>query len=157
MGSDARGPTDRDSLAVRLRHRAVGCVRCVRRVLRGSGQETRGGHAERAAARYLRRQGYRIIQRNLRTKLGEIDIVAEQNGWLVVVEVRSRSEDAPLSPRAGLTRAKQRKLRQLTEQLRVQYHLTHLPVRVDLVEVIMSEPGSVRSIEVLEGLAIGDS
>lgn len=119
-------------------------------------RQSRGRRAERAAARYLRQRGYRIIQRNLRTKLGEIDIVAEHNGWLVVVEVRSRTEDAPVSPRAGLTRAKRRKLRQLTEQLRKEHRLTHLPVRVDLVEIIMSQKGSVQSVEVLEGLALTD-
>ncbi len=143
---------EHESAVKRLWQRATGWLRRPS----PSSRQARGGYAERAAARYLRRQGYRIIQRNLRTKLGEIDIVAEHNGWLVVVEVRSRSEDAPVSPRAGLTRAKQRKLRQLTEQLRRQYQLSHLPVRVDLVEVIVSEDGGVHSIEVLEGLALGD-
>jgi len=117
-------------------------------------RQAQGAKAERAAARYLQGHGYRIIQRNLRNKLGEIDIVAEYDGWLVVVEVRSRSEDSPVYPRAGLTQAKQRKLRQLTEQLRKQYKLSHLPVRVDLAEVIMSKAGSIQSIEVLEGLAL---
>ena len=118
-------------------------------------RQARGAQAERAAASYLRRHGYRIIERNLRTKLGEIDIVAEHSGWLVIVEVRSRSEDSPVSPQAGLTRAKQRKLRQLTEQLRKQHRLSHLPVRVDLAEVIMNKAGGVQSIEVLPGLPLG--
>ena len=124
---------------------------------RASGSPSRpqpGAGAERSAARYLGRRGYRIIQRNLRTRLGEIDIVAQHNGWLVVVEVRSRSEDAPVTPRAGLTRAKQRKLRQLTEDLRRRYALSHLPVRVDLVEVIMNQEGGVGSIEILAGLPL---
>ena len=141
-----------ESLLVRLWERVTGWLR--RRPL--DSRQARGAQAERAAARYLRQHGYRILQRNLRTKLGEIDIVAEHNGWLVVVEVRSRSEDSPVSPQAGLTRAKQRKLRQLTEQLRKQDHLSHLPVRVDLVEVITDQQSRIHSIQVLEGLPLSD-
>ena len=141
-----------ESLFVRLWERVTGWLR--RRPL--DSRQARGAQAERAAAHYLRQHGYRIIARNLRTKLGEIDIVAEHNGWLVVVEVRSRSVDSPVPPHAGLTRAKQHKLRQLTEQLRKQYRLSHLPVRVDLVEVITDQGGGIHSLQVLEGLPLGD-
>lgn len=115
-----------------------------------------GVRAERAAARYLKRQGYRILARNLRTRLGEIDIVARHEGWLVVVEVRSRQADAQVTPRDTLTRKKRQKLIKLTEQLRKQHRLERLPVRVDLVEVALDERGRVKSCEVLRGLALGE-
>lgn len=44
--------------------------------------------AEEAAARFLKRKGYRIIERNYRTRFGEIDIVARYDGYLVFVEVK---------------------------------------------------------------------
>jgi len=91
-----------------------------------------GARAEAAAARYLKRRGYRILERNLRTRIGEIDIVATHDDWLVVVEVRSRREDSPVSPRETLTRQKQRKLR----------------------AVIISQRGKVKSCQLLPGLAL---
>ncbi len=113
-----------------------------------------GARAEAAAARYLKRQGYHILERNLRTRIGEIDIVATHDEWLVVVEVRSRREDSPVSPRETLTRQKRRKLRALTEQLRKQYQLADRPVRVDLVEVTLDQRGKVKSCQLLSGLAL---
>ena len=113
-----------------------------------------GARAENAAARYLKRQGYRILERNLRTRIGEIDIVATDDDWLVVVEVRSRREDSPVSPRETLTRQKRRKLRALTQQLRKPYQLVDRPVRVDLVEVTLDQRGKVKSCQLLPGLAL---
>jgi len=115
-----------------------------------------GARAEAAAARYLKRRGYRILARNLRTRIGEIDIVATDGDWLVVVEVRSRREDSPVSPRETLTRNKRRKLRALTEQLRKRHRLGDKPVRVDLVEVTLDQRGKVKSCQLLPGLALGE-
>ncbi|WP_244226647.1 YraN family protein [Paenibacillus protaetiae] len=49
-----------------------------------------GQYGEEAACGYLQQKGYRIIERNWRCRSGEIDIVAEEDGRLVVVEVRTR-------------------------------------------------------------------
>ena len=50
-----------------------------------------GGAAEEAAARFLERQGLRIVGRNFHTRLGEIDLIARDGPVLVFVEVRMRS------------------------------------------------------------------
>lgn len=49
-----------------------------------------GQQGESLACQYLSRQGYKVIVRNYRTKLGEIDIIAEEQGTLVFVEVKTR-------------------------------------------------------------------
>ena len=55
-----------------------------------------GARGERAAARHLRRHGYRILARNLRTPRGELDLVARHAHVLVVIEVKTRTTpDAP--------------------------------------------------------------
>jgi putative endonuclease len=52
--------------------------------------------AEENAARYLKKKGYRIIDRNYRTRFGEIDIIARYGEYLVFVEVKSgKSEYFP--------------------------------------------------------------
>lgn len=53
----------------------------------------RGNNGEERAALFLMRAGYRIVERNFRSKLGELDIVARDGGVLVFVEVRSRGGD----------------------------------------------------------------
>ena len=75
-----------------------------------------GGHSigrrgERLAARYLRRQGLRIVGRNLRCGRGEIDIVALEGETLVFVEVKSRSQRSWHQGMERIDRAKLRALR----------------------------------------------
>jgi putative endonuclease len=58
--------------------------------MKDAGKISTGQLGETLACQFLSRQGYRIIRRNYRTKLGEIDIIAEEQGTLVFVEVKAR-------------------------------------------------------------------
>ena len=70
-----------------------------------------GRRGERLAARHLRRRGYRIYARNLRTPRGEIDLLGEEGGQVVLVEVKARTrrtERPPAHPFRHAQRARQR-------------------------------------------------
>ncbi len=54
----------------------------------------RGRSAEERAEWFLRDSGYEILERNARSELGEIDLVAREGGDLVFIEVRSRADDS---------------------------------------------------------------
>jgi putative endonuclease len=54
----------------------------------------KGKSAEDRAEEFLRRRGYEIVERNARSDLGEIDLIALEGGDLVFVEVRSRADDS---------------------------------------------------------------
>lgn len=69
-----------------------------------------GATSEDRAARYLVRQGYRIVERNYRCKVGELDIVARDGDVLVFVEVRSRRSTAYGSALEAVGWHKQRKV-----------------------------------------------
>jgi putative endonuclease len=69
-----------------------------------------GQRSERAAAKYLRKLGWRIVGVNLHEQLGEIDLLAVDGDTLVVVEVRSTSGTNPQVPAASVNYAKQKKL-----------------------------------------------
>ena len=79
-----------------------------------SARKDLGIGVENLAAKYLESLGYTILERNFRYRLGEIDIVAEYEGRLVICEVKSRSSgklDLPLS----INLAKRTKLRKFYE------------------------------------------
>ena len=69
-----------------------------------------GEKSESVAVNCLKKQGYRIIELNYRTKLGEIDIIAKQGGSLVFIEVKARKSSRFGRPELAVTPKKQRKI-----------------------------------------------
>jgi len=94
-----------------------------------------GLEGEKLAVRHLKRLGYRIICRNYRSPLGEIDIIASHRGVLVFVEVKSRSTETFGSPKLAITPAKQRKLSQVAWHYLQQHNLTEASARFDVVTI----------------------
>lgn len=72
-----------------------------------------GDEGERIAARHLKQLGYRILAKQTRSRLGEIDLVALDGETIVFVEVKSRRDDRDGSPAEAVDRRKQVKLTQL--------------------------------------------
>ena len=109
------------------------------RPLRGAHRQ-RGRAGERVAERYLRQRGYRLLGRNLRSRVGELDLLMESpEGVLVVVEVKARVGRAPVRetgrPEARVNAAKRRKIAALASQLARRQKLEHRPWRFDVVGV----------------------
>lgn len=65
-----------------------------------------GKAGEELAASYLRGKGYKVLERNFRTPYGEIDIICEQSGALVFVEVKTRRSHKFGLPQEAVTAAK---------------------------------------------------
>lgn len=76
----------------------------------------RGADAESLAARHLTENGLRIIERNYRTRFGEIDLIARDGTTLVFVEVRQRRSSAYGGAAASITISKQKKLLRAARQ-----------------------------------------
>ena len=100
----------------------------------GSDARTLGQWGEEQVAEKLRREGWTIIARNFRCRMGEIDIVAENGRFLAFVEVKLRKNDQFASACEAVTPAKQRKLR-TTAQFYLMGHPTALQPRFDVAEV----------------------
>lgn len=94
-----------------------------------------GQTSERLAEQFLVSKGYRIVERNLRTSLGELDLVAEDGDVLVFVEVKGRTTDAFDGARGAVTHRKQQKLVKLASQYLAQRHLSDKVCRFDVVLV----------------------
>src|SRR2546422_8671440 len=81
-----------------------------------TGRSALGKEGERVASRFLEARGYRIQERNYRTRRGEIDLIAEDGRILVFVEVKVRLDDRFGGPAAAITRAKQARIARLAQQ-----------------------------------------
>ncbi len=90
---------------------------------------------EDAAASYLRRRGYRILGRRLRSDLGEIDLVALDGRTVVFVEVKTRHSAEGDHPAEAVDRAKQRRLTRLAVAYLKRHGLLESPARFDVVAV----------------------
>ncbi|MFH1020628.1 MAG: YraN family protein [Pseudomonadota bacterium] len=78
--------------------------------MKNAGKISVGQLGETLACQYLSRHGYRILLRNYRTKLGEIDVIAEEQGTLVFVEVKARRGHQCGHPFEAVTSAKCRQI-----------------------------------------------
>jgi putative endonuclease len=109
-----------------------------------------GASGERVAAEYLRAHKYEVLETNFRCQLGEIDIIAQKEGWLVFVEVRTRASSAFGTPEESLTRSKKDRLKNLASF----YLQTHegLPGlwRIDVAAVEIGQDGRVSRVELIE-------
>lgn len=92
-----------------------------------------GTTAEGTASEYLQHHGYQILQRNIYTPFGELDIMAKKGGVFVCVEVRSRASARDLPPELSLT---YRKYQHLIRSILSISWLHNQPVRLDLVTVV---------------------
>jgi putative endonuclease len=92
-----------------------------------------GTRSERAAARYLRRLGYRVVARNYSCPHGELDLVAIDRGCVVFVEVRSTEGADAAVPAASVDDAKQRKLTKLALYFLQRHNLLNHPARFDVL------------------------
>lgn len=108
-----------------------------------------GRTSELMAEEFLRAKGYRILARNLRTHLGELDLVADDRGVLVFVEVKGRATEAFGGARLAVDRRKQAKLVRLAAQYLAQRHLSDRPCRFDVV-LVQGSPSAGGRIEHLE-------
>jgi putative endonuclease len=92
-----------------------------------------GQRAEDLAADFLRSKKFKILKQNLRTKYGEIDILAKEGKTIVVVEVKAKTSSKFGSAIEMITPAKQAKLVLLTNELQAKYQTDN--VRIDVVAV----------------------
>jgi putative endonuclease len=108
-----------------------------------------GERGEDLAAAALKKQGYKILARNYRTPLGEIDLIARHRGALVFIEVKTRTSDRFGAGQDAVHHAKQARLRKLADYYLKQKRLGEVEVRFDVVGILWQEDKP--QIEVIQG------
>ena len=94
-----------------------------------------GDRGESCAAEYLQRQGCRILMRNYRMKIGEIDLIAEDHGTLVFIEVKTRSSVRYGTPAEAVNYKKRQKIIQTAYWYLRAQHREDAVCRFDVLEV----------------------
>src|SRR3954463_9611316 len=115
----------------------------------------RGALGEQIAAEHLQHRGYRIVDRNFRTRNGELDLIVANDRALVFCEVKTRVEGGrrgPCGPFEAIGHIKQRRLRSLAgEWLAAREDRPHAPeLRFDAIGVTLTPQGALLALEHLE-------
>ena len=107
-----------------------------------------GRAGEDAAATYLSARGYTIVDRNVRYRDGEIDLIAARAGVLAFVEVKTRRSRAFGLPGEAVTFTKQRRIRSMAVRYLTEQRAHARAVRFDVIEVVPDGRGfTVRHLE----------
>jgi putative endonuclease len=101
-----------------------------------------GAKGEEIAVRYLKSRGYRIVERNYRIRLGEIDIIAEHGDDLVFIEVKTRSDIFFGSPFESVTKQKQKQLSKVALEYISKKNCHNRPSRIEVVGIEFHEGGN---------------
>ncbi len=108
-----------------------------------------GNFGERAAVKLLKREGYKILERNYAAEGHEIDIIAQKGDTVAFIEVKTRDEEKigrwESRPAAAVTPEKQRKIIH-TAAYYSGYHPLGKKLRFDVIEVYASVDGEKRSV-----------
>jgi len=107
-----------------------------------------GKESESLAVRYLKKNGYKILEQNYRNKIGEIDIIAKEKGTLVFVEVKARKTHVFGNPKWAVTPKKQRKISMVALYYLKATNQTHVKARFDVVALCSAKDNS--QIEIIK-------
>lgn len=107
-----------------------------------------GKKGEDLAVEYLQKNGYKILARNFRFQKAEIDIVAEKDNLIVVVEVKARSTDAFMLPQEAVTKTKIKLIVSAANRYLEEFNKNQ-EVRFDIISALPDEKGNL-TIEHIE-------
>ncbi|MDH6428115.1 YraN family protein [Paenibacillus sp. FSL R5-0887] len=110
-------------------------------------RKEKGTAAENGAVQYLSSSGYMILERNWRCRTGELDIIAEREDCIVVVEVRSRSGELLQGTPEESVNA--RKINQVRSTTQVYLHMKGYEERrvsFDVISVLLNDDLSLASL-----------
>lgn len=100
---------------------------------------SKGALGERLAEDFLLKKGYKILFRNYRTKLGEIDLISMVDKYIVFVEVKARSNTSYGYPYEAVNYKKQQKIINTSYLFLQNYDYKNYQVRYDIIEVYLKD------------------
>ncbi len=109
-----------------------------------------GKRGEDLASEYLKDRGYKILQKNFKSKTGEIDIVALEKDVLVFIEVKTRYNQKFGLPEEAVTPWKINKIVRTGDYYRMLHPKSPEGLRIDIVSILMSPAGEAEEIRLIK-------
>lgn len=107
-----------------------------------------GRQGEAIAVQALRAHGYQIIDQNWRCRIGEVDVVAQEGGEWVFVEVKARHGASYGTPEEAVTDVKRSRLLQVGAAYLSEHDCEDVAWRVDVVAIELGQTGRVRRLSI---------
>jgi putative endonuclease len=109
-----------------------------------------GQYGEKLASDYLKKKGYKILERNFRARYSEIDIVALEGETLVFVEVKTRLGEKYGSPEEAVTSWKLKALVRAAQYYKLLHPNTPEALRIDIVGVELNPDRRLKKINLIK-------
>jgi len=101
-----------------------------------------GNFGEEQACRYLQAKGYKILDKNFRNKIGEIDLIAKDGINICFIEVKTRKSFRYGAPFESVGATKQHKMVQMAlSYLKYKFHTINVLSRFDVVSICQNKEG----------------
>lgn len=111
-----------------------------------------GNLGENLALKHLKNKGYKILERNFRSKFGEIDIVAIESDVLVFVEVKTRWSKKFGPPEEAITPWKIKRIIKAGQYFKMLHPELPEAMRIDAIAVDLSPGGEVGKIRIIKNI-----
>lgn len=112
-----------------------------------------GIKGENLAVTFLKEKGYRIIARNYKTYIGEIDIIAQDGNTMVFIEVKTRADELFGQPFEAVNRKKRHKMKNVA-LLYMKRHERNFPVRFDVISIFYRENGKKEIEHIMDAFEV---
>lgn len=109
-----------------------------------------GHQGEAIALKQLKKTGYKIVEKNYRSKLGEIDIIAKDQDTLSFIEVKTRQSTRYGHPKGAITPKKQRKLSMVALGYLKETNQSYHKARFDVVSILLTADGKKPLVEIVK-------
>jgi putative endonuclease len=100
-----------------------------------------GKKGEEIALRFLKKKGYRIIEKNYVCKMGEMDIIAKEKDTLAFIEVKTRTSTTFGPPQLAVNSSKQRQLSKVALYFLKEKGIEDVKARFDVVAILLGPKG----------------
>jgi putative endonuclease len=119
-----------------------------------SSKQISGIKGEAIAAEFLKKKGYKILERNFRAKTGEIDLIALDSDTLVFVEVKARHTHEFGTPLDAITQWKLNSLIKTAQLYKIKNPKLPENLRIDAVAITLDARSAVKSIELVKNISL---
>lgn len=111
-----------------------------------------GKKGEKIALDFLIHKGYSIYETNYRTRVGEIDIIAEKRGVLVFIEVKTRVGDKKGKPYEAISYHKIRNLKKTINFYLFKTPKKNIALRIDVISIELNSDESIKKLQHFENI-----